>query len=108
MTVGHESGFASLKSQPEFFPVSNFGIGELRLGRQVARLIALAGARPIVEILVELGCERMLGQVIENKVTAYVERLEALGRETLAALGADRLPNPPIHEIKASGGKSDG
>jgi hypothetical protein len=97
--------FRNGDSRPE---IEAGGSAEIRFGHQVERLIALAGARPIVEILAEIGREPMLRQVIESKVALYVGCLEALGRETLAALGADRLPNPPIHEINASGGKSDG
>lgn len=97
--------FRNGDSRPE---IEACGSAETRFGRQVARLIELAGGRGIVEMLIELGRERLLFTVIQNKVAAYVDRLEALGPEVLKALGADRLPNPPIHEIKASGGKSDG
>jgi hypothetical protein len=97
--------FRNGDSRPELEAVESAEIG---FEHQVERLIALAGARGMAELLAELGRERMLRQVIETKVALYVGCLEALGRETLAALGADRLPNPPIHEIKASGGKSDG
>jgi hypothetical protein len=81
-----------------------FGNGDSRpqhgnLGRQVARLIELASARGMAELLDELGRKRLLGQVIENMVDDYVRRLEAVGREVLAALSADRLPHPPIHPV---------
>jgi hypothetical protein len=88
----------------ESFPPEIFGNGDSRpqhgnLGRQVARLIELAGARGMTELLDELGRKRLLGQVIEHMVNDYVRRLEAIGSGTLRTLGADRLPNPPIHTI---------
>jgi hypothetical protein len=103
-------------SAQEFFPPRFFGgadvrpkleAADIRFGHQVARLIELAAARGVAELLLELGRERMLGQIIENKVAGYVDRLEALGPEVLAALGADKLPPTPIHPININRGDDD-
>lgn len=100
----HSNFFEAEFLRPE---IEACGSAEIRFGHQVARLIELAGGRGIVEMLLELGREWLLFTVIQNKVAAYVDRLEALGPEVLKALGADRLPLPPIHAIHGDkGGKT--
>ena len=77
-------------------------LADQRFQRAVARLHRF-GERPLYELLSELGRERLLGQVIENMVARYVDRLEAIGPETLAVVGATDLPLAPIHTVMTSG-----
>ena len=68
---------------------------DVRFRRLIERFHAL-GPRPLAELLAELGAERLLRHVLEQRLAEYVDRLDP---ELVKALGADRLPPTPIHQI---------
>jgi hypothetical protein len=70
-------------------------LAELRFARLVERFHRL-GARTHCEFLRELGAERLIRHVIEQKLERYLERLDP---EVLRALGADQFPTTPIHLV---------
>ena len=69
-------------------------VGDLAFQRQVERLHQ-KGARVICELLTEIGAERGIGTIIDQKVERYV----SLPDETLEAVGGDRFPCAPLHEV---------
>jgi hypothetical protein len=89
----HSAGKIQAQQRGENFPDA---LADARLARQVAQLWQL-GPRPIFELLVELGAERLIRTPIETKVTKYVDRLLP---GALAAAGGDRMPPPvPLHRV---------
>ena len=77
--------------------------GDVRFGRLVEQLCR-HGSRPVTELLVQLGAERMCRTEIDILVKRYVASLEAIGPETLRAVGGDRMAPTPIHRIHDRGG----
>lgn len=69
---------------------------DVRFRRLIERFHAL-GPRPLAELLAELGAERLLPHVLEQRLAEYVDRLAP---EMLRALGADRLPEATVHQIR--------
>ena len=67
---------------------------DLAFQRQVERLCR--HPRLIVELLDELGAERLNRTEIETKL----ERFAALSDEALAATGGDQMQPTPIYEVK--------
>ena len=59
--------------------------------RDIAAVNALGSERVWLELLSELGAQRMIRSEIEALVRRYARRLN---RETLVALGADQMPPP--------------
>ena len=62
--------------------------------RQVERLCR--HPRLVVELLAELGAERLTRTDIESKL----ERYAALSDEALAATGGDQMPPVVVHEVR--------
>ena len=69
-------------------------IADFRLARDVERILAL-GPRPIIELLIELGEQRLCRTYLEQRLRRYAE----IDPEHLAALGGDRFPRPPLYEV---------
>ena len=67
-----------------------------RLARDIERILAL-GSRPIIELLIEIGEQRLCRTYLEQRVRRYAE----IDREHLAALGDDLFPPVPIHEVRS-------
>ena len=66
----------------------------LRFRRQVERLHRL-GPRATAELLAEIGADRGIATVIDQKIDAYVD----LGAGALEAAGGDDFWQPPLHEV---------
>ncbi len=69
-------------------------LADFRLARDVERILAL-GPRPIIELLVEIGEQRLCRTYLEQRVRQYA----GIDPEHLAALGGDRFPRPPLYEV---------
>ena len=69
-------------------------LDNLRLARDVERILAL-GPRPIIELLIEIGEQRLCRTYLEQRVRRYAE----IDPEHLAALGGDSFPRPPLSEV---------
>jgi hypothetical protein len=67
-------------------------LAEIRFRHAVEQLHRL-GARPVAELLVELGARYLIRHPIETLVTSYLDRLDP---RVVRALGADRLPPVPL------------
>jgi hypothetical protein len=72
----------------------------LRRQRLVRHLHQL-GERAVAELLAELGVERSIGTIIDEKLL----RFSRLDPATLKALGAERIPPVPIHAV-GNGGRT--
>lgn len=70
-------------------------VADLRFRRQVERIHAL-GPRVIAELLAELGAERSIMTLIDQKVSTYTE----LDPKVLTAASGDRFPPAPIYEVQ--------
>lgn len=70
-------------------------VADLRFRRQVEHLHRL-GPRAIGELLAELGAERSIMTVIEQKLDAYAE----LDPEALEATGGDGFWPVPFHGVE--------
>ncbi len=69
-------------------------IRDLRLRRDVERLCRL-GARPVYELLKDIGARRGIQTLIEDRAAVYSN----IDADRLAAVGGDRFPPLPIHEV---------
>ena len=69
-------------------------IAELRFRRHVERLHGL-GAHVTAGLLAELGSERGIQTIIDQKV----RRFAAIGPQHLTALGGDDFPPVPLHVV---------
>ena len=67
-------------------------VSDLRFQRQVARLCEL-GPRVVAELLAELGAERLLASLIEEKLSKYT----ALSEPALTIAGGHHFPPIPLH-----------
>ena len=72
-------------------------VSDLRFQRQVARLYEL-GPRVVGEFLAELGAERLLTSLIEEKLSEYTTFPTAL-----AITGGHHFPPAPLHLLGATG-----
>ena len=70
-------------------------IADMRRQRHVRKLHRL-GPRVLDALLVEIGAERSITTIIEQKI----ERYAAIDPLALEALGADRFPALPIHVVR--------
>ena len=70
-------------------------VADLRFRRAVERLYR-KGPRVIAELLAELGAERSITTIIENKL----DRFGQIDDEALRATGGDRFTPSPPHEVK--------
>ncbi len=77
--------------------VAAMTVSDLRFRRQVARLYEL-GPRAVAEFLAELGAERLLTSLIEEKLSEYTGFPTAL-----AITGGHHLPPVPLHLVGATG-----
>ncbi len=69
-------------------------LADFRLARDVERILAL-GPRPITELLIEIGEQRLCRTYLEQRVQKYSQ----INPEHLEALGGDRFPRPPLWEV---------
>ena len=69
-------------------------VAHLPFQRKITRLHSL-GARALGEFLAELGAERSITTIIDQKIDTYIE----LDPETLRATGGDRFPPMPPHVV---------
>lgn len=67
---------------------------DVKFGRAVERLYR-KGPRVIAELLAELGAERSITTIIENKLDRFGE----IDDEALRATGGDRFSPTPLHEV---------
>ncbi len=70
-------------------------IADLRRQRHVRQLYRL-GPRALDALLVEIGAERSITTLIEQRL----ERYAAMDPGALEALGGDRFPARPIHAVQ--------
>lgn len=70
-------------------------VADLRFRRQVERVHGL-GPRVIAELLAEIGVERSIMPTIHEKLARYA----SIDPEALQALGADKFPPAPLHEVR--------
>ncbi len=68
---------------------------DVRFRRKVRRLLG-RGDRLIVEMLAELGAERLIATIIDQMLDRYL----ALADEALDATGARDFPPAPIHGVR--------
>ncbi len=73
---------------------STIPLTDFQLARDVERILAL-GPRPIIELLIEIGEQRLCRTYLEQRIRRYAE----IDPEHLAALGGDRFPRPPLYEV---------
>ena len=66
-------------------------LADFRLARDVERVLAL-GPRPIIELLIEIGEQRLCRTYLEQRVRRYAE----IDPEHLEAFGGDTFPLPPL------------
>ena len=78
-------------------------VSDLQYRQTVERVHSL-GSRVLAELLAELGIERKIMPGIREKL----ERYASIDPEALEALGGDRFPPLPIHEVQQSGPRSRG
>ncbi len=69
-------------------------VADLRFRRKVIRLHR-QGPRAVGEFLAELGADRGIATVIDQKIDTYVE----LGAGALEAAGGDEFWQPPLHGV---------
>ena len=69
-------------------------LADSRLARDVERILAL-GPRPIIELLIEIGEQRLCRTYLEQRVQRYSQ----IDPEHLAALEGDTFPRPPLYEV---------
>lgn len=69
-------------------------LADYQLARDVERILAL-GPRPIIELLIEIGEQRLCRTYVEQRVQRYSE----IDPEHLVALGGDTFPRPPLYEV---------
>ena len=77
-------------------------VADLRFRRQVIRLHR-QGPRVLGEYLAELGVERDIGTIIDQKLDAYAE----LGPEALEAAGGDRFWPLPLYKTQLTTERPD-
>ena len=70
-------------------------VADMRFRHRVQHLHRL-GPRVTAEFLAELGAERSIQTVIDQKLGTYAE----LDPETLGAAGGDQFPPAPIHGVE--------
>ena len=76
-------------------PIAAEVVADLRFRRQVQRLHR-QGDRVLGESRAELGAERSIMTLIDQKLDTYAE----LGPETLEATGGDEFWPVPLHEVR--------
>ena len=69
-------------------------VAGLKFRRQIEHLHSL-GPRAVGELLAEIGAERSIQTVIDQKLDRYV----GLGTEALEATGGGRFWSLPLHEV---------
>ena len=69
-------------------------IADVRFQRNIERLHKM-GARAVGELLAEIGAERSIQTIIDNKLARYVE----VDDPALAVTGGDRFPGTLLHEM---------
>ena len=69
-------------------------VAELRFRRHVERVHAL-GARAVAELLAEIGAERGIQLLIDQKASRYA----TINPDHLSALGGDDFSPAPIHLV---------
>ncbi len=69
-------------------------LADFRLARDVERILAL-GPRPIIELLIEIGEQRLCRTYLEQRVRRYSE----IDPRHLAALDGDTFPRPPLRDV---------
>lgn len=69
-------------------------VADLRFQRAVERLHS-KGPRAVAELLAEIGAERSITTIIENKLTDYT----SIDTEALAATGGDTMPPTVLHLV---------
>jgi hypothetical protein len=74
--------------------VPTSAINELNFRRRTQHLWR-CGPRAVAELLAEIGAERNIGTIIDEKLARY----SMLDPSTVKALGADRLPRPVLHLV---------
>ncbi len=77
-------------------PIAAEVVADLRFRRKVQRVHRL-GDRVFGELLAEIGAERGITTIIDQKLERYAE----LEPETLEAAGGDDFWQPPIHEVRS-------
>ena len=87
----HFFGIAPLRPIGEIAAVV---VADLRFRRQVER-VHLLGPRVTAELLAELGAERSIMTLIDQKLDTYAE----LEPEALEAAGGDGFWQPPLREV---------
>lgn len=85
-------------NQGTFRPIGKIAaevVADLKFRRQVQQVHRL-GDRVLGELLAEIGAERGIQSIIDQKLERYAE----LDPETLEAVSGDKFWPVPIHEVK--------
>ena len=69
-------------------------VADLRFRRHVEQIHSL-GARVVGELLAEIGSERSIQTIIDEKIARYA----AIDLSALAAVGGDDFPPAPLHVV---------
>ncbi len=86
------------RCQPGLIPIGPIAaeiVADLRFRRQVLRLHRL-GPRAMAELLAEIGAERSITTIIDQKLDTYTE----LDPETLEVTGGNDFWQPPLHGVE--------
>ena len=76
-------------------PGERAAISALRRQRHIQKLHGL-GPRALDELLIEIGAERGITTIIDQKLKRYAE----LDPEALEMAGGDEFPPVPLHEVR--------
>jgi hypothetical protein len=102
--TGTGSGIAGGRSRSDstalgLAPAHAIDLADVQFRRKVDRFHAL-GSRTLAEYLLALGARRLLRQVIEADIDAYIGRPDAV---TVAAGGGFAMPPLPLHLVRDGG-----
>ena len=70
-------------------------VADVRFCRKIERLHA-RGPRAVAEVFAEVGAERSIMSIIDQTLDRHL----AVPDQTLEAVGGDRLPPTPLHEVR--------
>ena len=73
---------------------STIPLADFQLARDVERILAL-GSRPIIELLIEIGEQRLCRVYLERRIRRYAE----IDPKHLAELDVEHFPRPPLHKV---------
>ena len=76
-------------------PIAAVIVADIRFRRKIERLHQ-RGPRAVLEVLAEIGAERSIMTTIDQVLDQHLD----VSDQVLEAVGGDRLPPVPIHEVR--------